>query len=237
MSAKHIIIGMGEIGKSLEKVFIESNHEGMDLQTLDIEDKEVTGPVDIMHIAFGWSENFEAVVQAYQKRFKPYATIVYSTVPIGTCKRLNVFHSPVEGRHPELAKSIREMPRWISSNDGRMWLAVGFWESICKEVRTIHSTDFTEFLKLRSTSKFGINLVWTQYEADTAASLGMDFELLKKFDQDYNRLYKTLDMDWAQRYILDPPAGKIGGHCVVPNAELLDKQFPNDLLKMIKEFK
>jgi hypothetical protein len=32
------------------------------------------------------------------------------------------------------------------------------------------------------------------------------------------------------RPVLNPPVGNIGGHCVVPNAEILNRMFPSALL-------
>jgi len=99
----------------------------------------------------------------------------------------------------------------------------------------MRSSKFTEFLKIRSTAKFGINLVWTDYENSIAQDIGMSYGAIKTFDEDYNNLYAELGLPEFSRYIIDPPNGKIGGHCVVPNAELLNKQYPSELLEMIIE--
>jgi len=177
-------------------------------------------------------------VGEYRYKYKSKHTIIYSTVPIGTCGLLDVTHSPVEGRHPNLEKSIRTMVRWLGSKNKS---ELDFFDKLFKEknikTRLVDSPEFTEFLKLRSTSKYGVNLVWADYEKSVADDLGMDFELLKEFDRNYNELYEKLDEDWAKRYVLDPPGGKINGHCVVPNSILLDKQYPNQMLKMIEEMK
>ena len=144
----------------------------------------------------------------------------------------------MEGKHPDLALSMRNMPRWIGANndDKANFFNSYFLENGFK-TRIVPNSDFTEFLKLRSTSKYGINLVWADYEASVAESMGMDFKLINEFDKDYNKLYHELGMDNFQRYLLTPPNGKIGGHCVVPNAELLDKQYPSEMLKMVRKMK
>ena len=125
-------------------------------------------------------------------------------------------------------------PRWVGSSDKQARkLATAFWEAFVP-VRALPSADFTEWLKLRSTSKYGINIVWTGYEAEVSKKLGMDFSAVRQFDMDYNALYENLGMHEYKRYILDPPKGKIGGHCVVPNAKMLNKQYPNKWLEEIK---
>lgn len=237
---KHLIIGYGQIGQSVHKM-LERSDDG-EIETYDVakntvaDKKKILGTgIDILHVSFPYTAKFVEQVKGYIKEFKPGYTVIYSTVQIGTTKQLgkNVFHSPVVGRHPNLYEGILYGLRFIGSNQSDAHPVDELWESLGARVRVVNSTDATEFIKIRSTSKFGINLVWTEYEQSIADDIGMDFDLLKEFDQDYNKLYIKLGMDWAQQYILDPPNGVIGGHCVIPNAELLNEQYPSDLLEKI----
>lgn len=230
---KSLVVGMGEIGKAVAEVIGEC-------KTYDIKDKAVLYDeqhpieVDVLHICFPYSETFIEDVKHYQKIFKPKHTIIYSTVKIGTTKQLNAVHSPVEGRHPDLELSIRQMVRWIGGPDGQFF--ANLFTDVGIKSRLVPDSNFTEFLKLRSTAKYGINLMWADYEKMVADKLDMDFDLLKEFDTEYNRLYRELGETWAQRYILDPPEGKIGGHCVVPNAKLLNEQYPNEWLQELENY-
>jgi hypothetical protein len=230
----HLVVGAGEIGKSLYEVL--NRHVTVFLR--DVEDDGRRG-IDVLHVAIPYSEKFIQIVQEYQEIYAPKLTIIYSTVPIGTTNQIaGAAHSPVEGRHPHLAKSIQEFPRWVASKDpAAVEQAADIWLPIVGVVRTMQDAIFTEWLKMRSTSKYGVSLVWADYEKEVSMALGMDFKANKDFDEDYNRLYRKLGLSQFQRYILDPPNGEIGGHCVVPNAELLDEQYPNPLLKLIKKFK
>lgn len=236
---RDLVIGCGEIGTAVIELLLDNNHVVESYDSKDDSSLSTTLYPDVLHICFPYTDKFIGDVEGYIAAVNPKHIIIWSTVPIGTTKKIkNAVHTPVEGRHPKLAQSIKSMTRWIGANSIKE--AVFFEDyflSMYLLPHVVESSDYTEFLKLRSTSKFGINLVWTDYEAHVAKEIGMDFKLLKNFDKDYNRLYHNLGMDWAQRYILDAPNGKIGGHCVVPNAELLNKQFPNDLLKMIKEMR
>lgn len=229
---KDIIVGYGEIGKAVHKVV------GGEPLLVDLDLTEVVSqPVDIMHVCFTYSEDFTKSMGDYLVRYQPSHIIIYSTVPIGTTKHFpGAVHSPIEGRHPNLEESFRRMQRWIGANDEEGQFFKKYFNDLGFNVRLVASSDFTEFLKLRSTAKYGINIVWTDYEKKVADKIGMPFELIKELDTDYNALYKSFDMDWARRYVLDPPNGKIGGHCVVPNAFLLDEQYPDDMLKRIKEY-
>lgn len=231
----HLVIGAGEIGKSVYEVL--NRHVVVFLR--DIEDDGRRG-IDVLHIAIPYSERFADIVREYQEVYGPKLTMIYSTVPVGTCEGIgdHIVHSPVEGRHPHLAKSILEFPRWVAAKDPEaLQMAAELWLPISGVVRTMKDSRFTEWLKMRSTSKYGAALVWADYEKQVSMTLGMDFQANKDFDDDYNRLYKKLKLPQFQRYLLDPPNGEIGGHCVVPNAELLDEQYPHPILKLIKKMR
>lgn len=231
---RHAVIGMGEVGKGVYKVL--GNYYPVVCR--DKESEIIPHKIAILDICIPYSDTFEAAVKEYIELYKPRVTIVYSTVPIGTCERLGVVHSPVEGKHPAIGLSIQNSPRWFGTSDrNKMVVARQGWFKTRIPIRAMPSANFTEWLKLRSTSKYGINLVWTEYEAAVSKELGMDFSAVKQFDLDYNLLYSKLGMQQFQRYILDPPEGKIGGHCVVPNAELLNKQYPSEMLSMIGRMK
>ena len=231
-----ILIGLGQIGRAIEDIIGPvMTHDTNTLNGIVHTNK----PIRFMHIAIPYSEDFVKIVQDYAAGFEFQengGVIVYSTVPIGTCRKIgpNVAHSPVEGKHPRLTNSILSSVRWVGSENLELRENVGnFWARYVKQVRLVESSDFTEFLKLRSTSKYGINIVWTDYESKVAQEIKMPFAYVKEFDKHYNDLYKRLKLPQYRRYILDPPNGVCGGHCVKPNAKLLDEQYPDSLLKMI----
>jgi hypothetical protein len=224
---KCILVGMGEVGSAVHEVF--SPHHLID--TYDIRDeRKPTGPYEVLLVAIPCrdQQEFVEVVNAYRTEWKVRCTIIFSTVAIGTTRRIpGAVHAPVEGKHPELARSMRLMPRWVG---GKSDLARRFFLAARIEPKVVHKPEWTEYLKLRSTSKYGVNIEWTRYEAATAAALGMDFSLVKDFDRDYNRLYQNLGLPQYTRYILEPPKGNLGGHCILPNAKLLREAHPHPFL-------
>lgn len=232
---RQLIIGNGEIGKALYEVLSRD----YSIFIRDTDGPEY-GDIDVLHIAFPPSSTFVDDVSNYIEMYNPDLVIVYSSTPIGTCEKIgpSIVHSPVEGRHPKLADSIRFGVRWVGSEDlTAIASAVALWSPFVAAIRSLGHSSHTEFLKMRSTAKYGINLVWTDYEASVVKDIGMDFDALKRFDEDYNDLYRGMGMSQFQRYILDPPGGSLGGHCIIPNAEILDSQYPHDMLKMIKAYK
>lgn len=227
--AKHLVVGMGEVGSAvLDNLF----NKKYDVSTLDKMDEDfVTGKFDYLHICIPFTEDFVDEVKKYQKKYSPALTIIYSTVKVGTTKQIpHAVHSPMEGKHPRLGHSMKMFPRYIGYNDGMdLNKALRVWGD--KNTKPVNNSNHTEFLKLASTSKYGINIVWAQYMKDVADELGMDYQLVKDWDTDYNLLYKKLRLPQFKKFILDPPENGFGGHCLAENAVLLDEQYNSSLLK------
>ena len=227
--AKTLLLGFGEVGKAVFEL-LKDAHE---IDYTSLEEDKTTRPIEdneVLLIAIPYSDKFRTIVRDYQEKTNAKATIIFSSVPVGTCKSLNAVHSPVEGRHPHLAESMKFMKRWVG---GYNKLASQFFWNAGIKVMQVPEAAFTEFLKLRSTSLYGLNIEFARYSQEVANKLKMPFEFTRDYDKDYNELYEELELGQFHRYILDAPAGNIGGHCVVPNAKLLDEDYPSVFLKEI----
>ena len=92
----NLVIGMGEVGKAIQQILgcdsINSNFDNLK-------------DYDTIHICFPYSDEFIEQVKSYQETYKPSLTIVHSTVPVGTCKKLGAVHSPIRGIHPQWSRS------------------------------------------------------------------------------------------------------------------------------------
>ncbi len=228
-----ILVGYGEVGSSLYKVFSPAHH-------IEIHDPKknkyaLNTKYDLMLVAIPYKPGFVQVIKSSQEFFEPKATIVFSSTAIGVCKKLKAIHSPVEGIHPTLAESIMHSPRWIGGMDGfkkvkDFLLLSGFDENSIVHVK---DSRWTEFLKLRSTSLYGLNIEFARYTKKVADKIGMDYTWSNLYDSWYNKLYRLHGKEEYKRYVLYPPKGNIGGHCVIPNAEILNRQHPHDFLKEI----
>lgn len=231
-----IVIGMGQIGTAVKAV-TESKYS-LDSATQDRVD--VLGlRCEVMHVCIPYSDNFVAVVRGYCELIKPKHVAVWSTVPIGTCGSIDarIVHTPVEGRHPDLELSVRQMERWIGANDEAegKWFAQ-YFHGLGLRTRAVSSSKFTEALKLISTTEYGVNIEFARYKKQIAHDLEMDYELMKQWNAEYNRLYQNLGLgDRFQKFVLDAPEGPKGGHCVTPNARLLYDQYPDEMVKTVGE--
>jgi hypothetical protein len=231
---KTIIVGLGEIGKAVKEAICP---DALEYDINMTQPPLPPGPYYILHICFPYSEGFVEFAREYINTFQPKHIAIWSTVPIGTTKQIDsrAVHTPIEGKHPELAKSISLMSRWVGYNDkveGRFFRRY-FSHARIFNIEMVDNTDHTEALKLLSTTEYGVNLVYADYKKRVADDIGMDYELTKRWNADYNELYEDLGLPQFQKFILDPPNGEIGGHCIVPNAALLNNQFPDTLVERI----
>ena len=229
----NLIIGMGEIGSAVAQVLLDAGYK---VSTLDLNSEPVNGDIEVLHICFPYTQYFLKEVKKYRVKYKPKLTIIYSSVPIGTTKQIpHAIHCPIEGKHPRLNFGVKAFRKFIGYNDPKDgFMARDLWKPI-SEFELLPNSDWTEFLKLASTSKYGINIVWADYMGDTAERLDMPYDYVKDWDRAYNNLYGRMK-EWRYRkFVLDPPDGWIGGHCIVSNAELLNESYPEGMLDMIIE--
>lgn len=224
-----LIIGYGEIGRGLYSAYSDTHA----IDVYDIAFKELPeGKYDLLLIAIPYSDEFVEIVNGYRKEYHPRATIIFSTVPVGTTSCImGAVHSPVEGKHPMLADSIRLARRWVG---GYNKTVENFFKEAGVKPVFVDRPEYTEFMKLSSTTLYGLNIAYAKYRKEVCDKLGLDYEHIKQFDADYNKLYQDLGMPQYQRYILDaPPIDGIKGHCILENLVLLYEQYPSELIREI----
>lgn len=216
---KHLIIGQGEIGKALKRIF-----------KCDIRDKDsdLTGQYDIIHIAYPYFKGFEKVTINYKKFYKAKYVIIHSTVPVGTSDRINAIHSPVTGVHPHLAKSIKTFTKFVADKK-----IVKEFKKYGIPAKYISSSKDTEAGKLYALLIYGINVLLEKEIYEYCLKNKLNYEnVYQEMVKMYNNGYKQMGMGRFQMYKLTHKKGKIGGHCVVQNSPLLKTEFSKFLVKL-----
>jgi len=221
---KQIIVGFGEIGRGLHKV-IKGDYYDVHGETSD----RVEYSYDVMHICFPYSDTFIQDVEMYEDLWDTKLTIVHSTVPVGTCDSLGVVHSPVRGVHPNIDKGIKTFTKYFGGKGARkaskLFEAHGIKTVVTQFART------TEALKLWDTTQYGVMILLNKYMKKWCDENDADFDLVyTDANKTYNEGYRKLKRDEVMRPYLKYVEGKIGGHCVVPNARLF-KSIPSTLIK------
>ena len=209
----HIIVGYGEVGKSLGKVL--GKHLWVDTKKV-INFKEQ--PIDVIHICIPYSKDFNEIVRSY--RVYASLVIVHSSVPVGVCDALGVVHSPIAGVHPHLEEGIRTFVKYFGGKQARkasnIFKKLGLKTKVFKDART------TEAMKLWSTTQYGrlIMLEKEIYKWCQDNNLNFD-DVYTRSNKDYNEGYVKLGMPQVVRPWLKHVEGKIGGHCINENCKLL----------------
>jgi len=233
------IIGHGEIGQGLEKVYVEKGYAPL-IKDLDRDDG-LEG-VDVLNICIPYSEKFVTQVRQFMDDIKPGIAILHSTVPPGTTyeissKHPNVVHSPVRGVHPNLDTGIKTFVKVFGGIEAER-AAKHFEHDLDVETCVYESSRATEVAKLLDTSYYGVCIAWHDYARKLCYEHGVNFnEAQSHYNMTYNRGYEELGKPHVVRPTLVPPDGSIGGHCVVPNAELLRKELDSKLLEAITDLK
>ena len=226
MSKYILVVGLGEIGKPLfdiiKEVYVAVG--------VDIEPVEVDGECSIMHICFPFDfGHFSEECKRYIRKYKPELTIINSTVAPLTTRTIEretgyrVVSSPIRGKHWKMRQELLHYTKFIGGTDSEACReAVEHFESLGIKTRVLSSPEATEIAKLSETTYFGLLIAWAQEVERYCDRLGIDYDEVVSFYDEINFL---------------PPVkytpGIIGGHCVMPNIEILHKVFDSDFVEAI----
>lgn len=226
---KHLVVGLGEIGNPIYQILKEGHGDGVYGYDPKIASANVlpTSPIYSLHICIPWGNNFIGVVQTYQTQYKPIVTVIHSTVPVGTSHKLGAVHSPVLGKHPNLYEDIKKFTKWFGGTGATV--AASLFEKCGLATRVVIEADLTEFLKLACLAKYGLAITFADYLNRVCLANGFDYTSVTHWDMDYNAGVAQ----HLHRPLIVPPEKNIGGHCVIPGTNLLNQQFPNELLEQI----
>jgi UDP-N-acetyl-D-mannosaminuronate dehydrogenase len=240
-----LIIGLGEIGNTLFALLYEQKKSfsvyGLDLdetkmRQLSQNRKKIPSQIDTMHVCLPCvsQQEFADIVSGYVEEFKPKLVIINSTVPPGTtmkvaarCRCL-VAHSPSRGVHKNAEHMIWEMKRWTKYVGGAdataAQAAQAHFEKLGLKVKVLKSCTETELAKLFETT----------YRAWMIACFQEMHRISRAFDADFD---ETVDfLEDTHRLRFDRPVmfpGVIGGHCLIPNVELLLDAYDSEFLRLI----
>src|SRR3989344_22777 len=213
------ILGYGEVGQAIAKFYLRP------LIKTQTRDDGLAG-VEILHICIPWSEKFVDIVKKEIKNIKPKLVIVHSTVAPGTIKRLGqmVVHSPIRGLHPDLYKGVKTFVKYIGADNKKAAkLAADHFRKLKIKTRTFSPSSTTELGKLLDTTYYGVIIAWHKEMRKMADGLGIDFEkAITDFNSTYNEGYLKLGKKNFVRPVLYADKKPIGGHCIIPNAEILN---------------
>lgn len=225
---KVVAVGLGEIGRPLLEALCRRHDAiGVDLAP----PPEPITQVDVLHICYPFEiKDFIGETARYIELFRPALTIINSTVAIGTTRAVaqragtEVVHSPVRGKHLRMLDELYKYAKFVgASNPATGRQAVEHFESVGMKARLLSSPEATELAKLTETTYFGLLIAWAQELERYCDQVAVDYDEIVSFYEEIGYL---------------PPVkytpGIIGGHCVMPNIEILRKFDRSLILEAIR---
>ncbi|MEM3698130.1 MAG: GDP-mannose dehydrogenase [Candidatus Bathyarchaeia archaeon] len=238
-----IVVGLGEVGRPLFELLKESGH--FDVYGFDLDKKKMEEigqgkfpeAFDVMHLCIPCDDQDKFVDDAvnYLKRFKPKLAIIESTVPPRTTIKIHALyrncllsHSPIRGVHKSLEHMKWELKRWTKFiggvNNQSSKAAAEHFKKLGFKTKVLKSCLETELAKLFETT----------YRAWMIACFQEMHRISKFFEADFDEIVEFIEDTHRIRF--DRPVmfpGVIGGHCLIPNTELLVKSYDSEFLRLI----
>lgn len=223
-----VVVGLGEVGRPLFELL--SQH----YKVIGVDVAPFSGPrgeVDVLHICFPFEvKDFVGESARYIDLFKPALTIVNSTVAIGTTRQIAkragsaVVNSPVRGKHARMLEELRSYTKFVGAMDAASGTAASeHFEAAGLKTKILSAPEATELAKLTETTYFGLLIAWAQDIERYCDRVEQPFEEVVSFYEEIGYLPKTKFFP-----------GIIGGHCVMPNIEILTKFQESSLLDAIR---
>src|SRR5437870_9416426 len=221
-----VIVGLGEVGKPLLDI-MKGRYRTFGV---DINQPAPVSQCDVMHVCFPFqNRNFVGQVVEYIHQYRPGLTVINSTVAPGTTRRIAVesgtpvVHSPVRGKHVRMQDEMLRYAKFVGALDlpsGQR--AVEHFEEVGMKTKLLSSPEASEIAKLTETTYFGLLIAWAQEVERYCVTLGVNYDEVVSF-------YEEIKFFPPVKYF----PGEIGGHCVMPNIDILLQEFPSDLLQAI----
>ena len=238
---KDVVARLGEIGSPILKLFSKTETiVGYDLNKKLMNNNKFNKfkdlPTSFLHISIPVTVKFDSnVLQLYEK-FKPECIVIHSTIPPGTTERLQKkFNSPLifsatRGVHKRMLKDIKLYTKFFSISNSapkKQWAIKTFSKKMKNcgiKTKKMSKPETLELAKiLCDTSYLGWLINYSQITNVIAKNFGVNYDEMWTFSDE---IHKNL----GNRPKMYP--GYIGGHCVIPNLELINNKTLNLIKKM-----
>ena len=238
---KNVVVGLGEIGmpicKVLSKNAITVGYD-VDKKLMNLKKTKKYENYDtlILHICIPFTKRFVTEVKKLTKQFNPKILAIHSTISPSTTSILQsklaipVIYSATRGVHKRMEYDLKRYTKFfsISKNSPKKEFAIKEFKKVMRVngiiTKQMSKPETLELAKIIcDTSYLGWLINYAQLSNMIAKQYGVDYDEMWKFSDE---IHKFL----GNRPKMFP--GFIGGHCVIPNLDLLHNQ-TLDLIKKI----
>ena len=238
---KDIVAGIGEIGKPILKLLskhgvvvgFDSNPDLMDERKFE---KYESLKTSFLHIAIPVTGKFINNVLKLYKKFQPECIVIHSTIKPGMTEKLQeklsipVIYSATRGVHKRMVYDLKRYTKFfvISANAPRgKWATTRYVQSMKRcgvKTKKMSKPETLELAKIIcDTSYLGWLVNYAQLSNVIAIKHGVDYDEMWSFS------------DEIQEFLGNRPKmypSFIGGHCVIPNLNLINNESLNIISKM-----
>ena len=228
---KNLVVGLGEIGTPILKLFSKySTTVGYDLNSNLMNKKKFEQfnslGTSMLHVCIPFNSNFLKNIISLDKKFDPEIIVIHSTIKPGTTTMIQnkikkpIIYSATRGVHSRMLNDLKKYTKFYAidkSTKKSKWAASEFSKLFKKcNVKTKQMTDplTLELSKIVvDTSYYGWLINYAQ----------LSNMIAKKHNVDYDEMWTFADE--IHKFLGNRPKmfpGFIGGHCVIPNLDLID---------------
>ena len=230
---KDVVVGLGEIGKPILQLISKKKLTvGFDIDSklMDMNEykKFKKTKTYFLHVCIPVTNKFIPNVKSLFKKFHPQAVVIHSTIEPLTTKTLQsqlpvpVIYSATRGVHKRMLHDLKRYTKFyaIEPNTPKAKWAVIQYSKLMKKcgVKTKRMSNplTLELAKIVvDTSYYGWLINYAQLSNIIARKYKVDYDEMWSFADEIHRFL-------GNRPKLFP--GFIGGHCVIPNLELIDEE-------------
>ena len=240
MTTKDVIVGLGEIGLPIMKAISKSTPVvGYDINPKLVDKKLIKKnskfTTKFLHICIPFSKKFEKQVVDIAKKFSPQGIVIHSTIKPYTTQKLQkklsipVIYSATRGVHKRMLSDLKKYTKFyaLESKAPRANWASSSYANLMKKcnikTKKMSNPITLELAKiLVDTSYYGWLINYAQLSNMIAIQHNVNYDEMWTFADEIQKLLKN-------RPKMFP--GFIGGHCVIPNLDLISDK----TLNLIKE--
>jgi UDP-N-acetyl-D-mannosaminuronate dehydrogenase len=237
-----IILGMGEVGETIFKLLIERNFDCIGIDTDSSKCKNYSNNTienpEYLHVCIpGELKKFSEIILNWINKIDGVQVIlIHSTVKPGTTKKIQekckipILFSPVRGVHKRFLEDMKKYTKFISTDDKQLDLKIKRdLEKRFVKIDWMSTSKTAEFAKiLVDTTYYGWLINYAQITKMICEKENIDFDEMWKFADE---IHENL----GNRPKMFP--GIIGGHCVIPNLNLVKYENLNAIKKINELYK
>lgn len=235
-------MGMGEVGSTIFDLLSERDFQcvGIDIdksRCKNFSDWSLKN-IDFLHVCIpGEKKDFIQIVSNFISNYViKSAIVIHSTVIPGTTSKIQevtklpVIYSPVRGVHSRFLEDLKRYTKFFASDIPLKEIEEEFLNRF-KKVEKMQDTKTCEYAKiLVDTTYYGWLINYAQLTKMICDKNGIDYDEMWKFAEEIHTLL-------GNRPKMYP--GIIGGHCVIPNLNLINEINLNrirDVNEIFKKF-